>query len=114
LTEFAASRYDPAGSGGTIPEVVGNAGIEVVEPDAGYDLERLERAVTALIDSTDRLRQENRLLREQLTSKQQRIQALEGDLRHANQRRQDIAKRIDELIAQIDHLDAQISSEGSV
>jgi uncharacterized protein (DUF1501 family) len=33
-------------------------------------------------------------------------------VRHANQRRQDIAKRIDELIAQIDHLEAQLGNEG--
>jgi hypothetical protein len=39
---------------------------------------------------------------------------LEGDLREAHQRRKDIAKRIDELIGQIDHLDAQLGSEGSV
>jgi len=43
----------------------------------------------------------------------QRIQALEGDLRHANQRRQDVAKRIDELIGQIDHLEGQLGNEGS-
>ena len=100
--------------GGIISEVIGDAGIEVIEPDVAYDLDRLERAVTALIDSTAGLRQENRLLREQLGSRLQRIQALESELRHANQRRQDIAKRIDELIAQIDHLDAQLGNEGSV
>jgi hypothetical protein len=43
----------------------------------------------------------------------QRIQTLEGDLREAHQRRKDIAKRIDELIGQIDHLDAQLGSEGN-
>jgi peptidoglycan hydrolase CwlO-like protein len=61
-----------------------------------------------LLGSTERLRQENRQLREQLASRVQRIQALESELRHANQRRQDIAKRVDELIAQIDQLDAQL------
>ena len=91
--------------------MIANAEIEVVEPDAAYDLDRLERAVSALIESSDRLRQENRLLREQLASKAQRIQALESDLRNSNQLRRDIAKRIDELIVQIDHLDAQLGSE---
>ena len=66
-----------------------------------------------MIDSTDRLRQENKVLREQLASRLQRIQSLEGDLRHANQRKQDVAKRIDELIGQIDHLEMQLGSEGS-
>jgi len=64
--------------------------------------------VDALLGSTERLRQENRQLREQLASRVQKIQALESELRHANQRRQDIAKRVDELIAQIDQLDAQL------
>jgi len=64
--------------------------------------------VDALLGSTERLRQENRQLREQLASRVQKIQALESELRHANQRRQDIAKRVDELIGQIDQLDAQL------
>lgn len=94
--------------GGAISEVSSNTGIVAVEPESAYDFERLEQAVTALLGSTERLRQENRQLREQLSSRVQRIQALESELRHANQRRQDIAKRVDELIAQIDQLDAQL------
>ena len=42
--------------------------------------------------------------------KGERILALEGQLLEANQRRQDVAKRIDELIAQMDSLDAQLES----
>jgi septal ring factor EnvC (AmiA/AmiB activator) len=103
-----------SGWGGAISEVIGSAVIEAADADAAYDLDRLERAVTALIDSTERLREENRNLREQLASRVQRIQALEGDLREAHQRRKDIAKRIDELIGQIDHLDAQLGSEEGV
>lgn len=91
--------------------MIGNAEIDAVASDAAYDLDRLDRAVSALIESTDRLRQENRLLREQLASKVQRVQALEGELRNANQRRRDVAKRIDELIVQIDHLEAQLGNE---
>jgi len=71
----------------------------------------LERAVGALIETSERLRHENRLLREQLGSKTQRLLALESEVRNANQLRRDIAKRIDELIVQIDHLDAQLGSE---
>lgn len=72
----------------------------------------MERAVATLIATGERLRQENQLLREQAASRSQRIQALETDLRHANQRRQDVAKRIDELISQVDHLETQLESEG--
>jgi chromosome segregation ATPase len=96
-------------SGGSIiSEVSSNAGIVAGDSESAYDFERLERAVDALLGSSERLRLENRQLREQLASRVQRIQALESELRHANQRRQDIAKRVDELIAQIDQLDAQL------
>jgi septal ring factor EnvC (AmiA/AmiB activator) len=108
LTAFDQSRYDPRRPGGAIPEVSGNAGIVAVESESAYDFKRLEHAVTALLGSTERLRKENRQLREQLASRVQRIQSLESELRNANQRRQDIAKRVDELIAQIDQLDAQL------
>jgi hypothetical protein len=98
--------------GGDISELSDNRRTGVVEAGAAYDLARLERAVATLIASSERLRQENQILREQSASRSQRIQSLEADLRHANQRRQDIAKRVDELIAQIDHLDAQLGNEG--
>ena len=34
---------------------------------------------------------------------------LEEKLLEANQKRQDVAKRIDELVTQLDHLDAQLA-----
>ena len=36
------------------------------------------------------------------------MRALEERLIEANQQRQDVAKRVDELIAQLDHLEAQL------
>lgn len=78
------------------------------EPDTAYDLDRLERAVSALIDLTERARAENQRLRAELAARGQRIQTLESDLRHANQRRQDAIKRVDDLIAQIEQLDAEL------
>jgi chromosome segregation ATPase len=94
-----------------ISEAIGSTDVQAAESEAAaFDVARLERAVSALIDGADRLRQENRQLREQLAARTQRIQALESDLRHANQRRQDVAKRIDELIVQIDQLDAQLGT----
>ena len=111
LTDFAERVRCETSGGDTISEIIGNAVIEAADNDSAYDLERLERAVSALIDSSERLREENRSLREQLASRVQRIQALDGDLREAHQRRMDIAKRIDDLIGQIDHLDAQLGSE---
>ena len=111
LTDFAERVRCETSGGDTISEIIGNAVIEAADNESAYDLERLERAVSALIDSSERLREENRSLREQLASRVQRIQTLEGDLREAHQRRKDIAKRIDDLIGQIDHLDAQLGSE---
>ena len=39
-----------------------------------------------------------------------RIGVLEGELLELNQRRQDAGKRIDELISQIEHLDARLGA----
>jgi len=49
-------------------------------------------------------------LRRELEHRSQRIRALDGKLLEANQKRQDVVKRIDELIAQIDQLDATFES----
>jgi hypothetical protein len=49
-------------------------------------------------------------LRRELEHRGQRIRALDGKLLEANQKRQDIVKRIDELIAQIDQLDASFDN----
>jgi len=75
-----------------------------------YDLNRLQRAVDALISQNERLREERAAMRSDLDEKSERILALEGEILEANQRRQDIGKRIDELIAQIDQLDAQLEA----
>jgi septal ring factor EnvC (AmiA/AmiB activator) len=76
-----------------------------------YDFERLEQAVFALAAAYRRQRDENAGLRRELEQRAQRIRALDGKLLEANQRRQDVAKRIDELIAQIDQLDASFDGE---
>jgi septal ring factor EnvC (AmiA/AmiB activator) len=86
-------------------------------PDGGhndYDFERLERAVAALIGRHEQLRSENAALRQDLREKDRRIGRLDEQLLDANQRRQDVGKHIDELIAQIDQLDAQFESQEEV
>jgi chromosome segregation ATPase len=85
----------------------GNAGGTA---DPIYDFDRLERAVEALVDENARLRHERAARRGELEGMLDRIRVLEGQLREANQRRQDVAKRIDELIAQMDSLDAQLAA----
>ena len=70
----------------------------------------MERAVRALVAQQEALRKELRALRGDLGERNHRIRALETQLLEANQRRQDTSKRIDELIAQLDQLDAQLAS----
>ena len=52
----------------------------------------------------------NDVLAVKVEEKTQRIRVLEEELLTANQRRQDVVKRIDELIAQIDQVDVQLQS----
>jgi len=66
--------------------------------------------VSELANAYRRQRLENLALRRDLEQKSQRIRALDGKLLEANQKRQDVAKRIDELIAQIDQLDSSFDS----
>ena len=75
-----------------------------------YDLDRLERAILALVEDHARLREERAAMRRSLEERSARITRLEGELLEANQRRQDVAKKLDELIAQMDALDAQLAS----
>jgi chromosome segregation ATPase len=77
---------------------------------SAYDWDRLERAVGALAAQHETLRKEMRALRGDLGERNQRIRVLEAQLLEANQRRQDTCKRVDELIAQLDQLDAQLES----
>ncbi len=72
-----------------------------------HDFERLERAVVALAEAHRRQCEQAASSRRKVEEKTRRIRSLEGQLLEANQRRQDVTKRVDEMIAQLDHLDAQ-------
>ena len=72
-----------------------------------YDFERLERAVDALADECRVQRGLNAQLRGEVDTQRRRIRSLEGQLLEGNQKRQDVAKRLDEVIAQIDHLEGE-------
>ena len=75
-----------------------------------YDLDRLARAVRTLVENHQEREQQNVSLRSDVEQKKRRIRELEEQLLGANQRRVEVGKRIDELIAQIDHLDAQFAT----
>ena len=87
----------------------GGAPISSVSRDE-FDFTRLERAVVALTEVYRRQCEEAAELRRKLEEKGRRIRSLEGQLLEANQRQQDVAKRIDELMSQLDHLDGQLGA----
>jgi chromosome segregation ATPase len=75
-----------------------------------FDWDRLEVAVRALVDQQSHLRDELASIRADLAEREHRIRRLEAQIIEANQSRQDTGKRIDELISQLDQLDAQLAT----
>ena len=69
------------------------------------ELERLERAVRALIEQQEALRDETDELRGELSSRDATVHALEERLLAESQRRQDAVKRIDDLVGLIQQID---------
>ena len=78
-----------------------------------YDFERLEFVVARLVEQYGVLRRRNADLEAKLEGYDARVRTLEEELRSANQLRQDVAKRVDELIGQIDQLDAELEAAES-
>ncbi len=70
---------------------------------AGFD--RLESAIFALLDRYEALRRENNRLAEVLAIRDRRVEELEAQARESNQLQRDIAKRIDDLLGQIDQIE---------
>jgi len=66
------------------------------------------------VEGYERVRTENRELRETLSQRDQHIRSLDAKIREANQRRQDVGKHIDDLIAQIDQIDARFEAQEEV
>ncbi len=66
--------------------------------------------IARLVSDHHRVQRENTALRAELEKQRRDLHALDGKLLEANQRRQDVTKRIDELIAQIDQLEAQLDA----
>jgi len=66
--------------------------------------------VTALVERHRGAVLENARLRELLEEREQRLRVAEEQILGLNQRRQDVAKRIDDLIAQIALLESQLGA----
>ena len=77
-----------------------------------HDFERLEAAVVALADQHKRALKDNESLRRIVEERERRIRALEAETLELNQRRRDVAKRIDDLLAQMDQLDVELGAAG--
>ena len=50
---------------------------------------------------------DNASLRDQIVLRDEKVLSLEAQIRELNQRRQDVTKRIDDLIAQIEQVESQ-------
>lgn len=64
----------------------------------------------ALAAQGQKLQKENAKLRVQLDERDRRIQTLDDKLLDLNQRRQDALKRLDDLIAQVEQVDARLEA----
>jgi len=109
LTTSPPSRYDRGSNPGGLVLARSRAQSAKSANDV-FDLDRLDAAIAALVESNQKLRSERDELRASVADHTERIRTLESEILAANQRRQDVAKRIDELIGQIDQLDAQLES----
>ena len=69
--------------------------------------------VRSLVKKYRVLQGENASLRADLEGRDSRIRSLDDQILEMNQNRQDAAKRIDDLIAQIDHLGEGFSASSS-
>jgi len=78
--------------------------------EAAFDIARLEGAVNALAAAHAGLRDENAELKRSLDESTLRVRALDNRLRAENQRRLDAVKRIDDVIAQLDHFRPELGS----
>ena len=75
----------------------------------GSRFERLEALVRTLVERHGALNTDRKQLRERIAQRDARIKTLDARLVQSNQLRRDAAKRIDELLAQLDRLEAEIA-----
>jgi septal ring factor EnvC (AmiA/AmiB activator) len=111
LTHFPRGRYDPS-AGVDRPEGSRAISTRAHPPQAGHDFDRLDRAVQQLAARFRAVVAENARLAREVAERERRMAELESKLREGNQLRRDVAKRIDDLIGQIDHLEVQLGQRG--
>lgn len=77
------------------------------------EFERLEKAVLELAARYANLRRENARLAGALGASERRLAELEAEVRQGNQLRTDVAKRIDDLVGQIDQIEGRFAAGGA-
>jgi hypothetical protein len=65
------------------------------------------------MDRYEALRRENANLAEMLTARERRVEELESRVRGGNQLQRDVAKRIDDLLGQIDQIELRFAERGA-
>jgi septal ring factor EnvC (AmiA/AmiB activator) len=83
----------------------------LAETANGVELDRLEGAVQSLADRFLAQRDEAAKLRGEIEVRDRRVEELEAEVRRLQQSRRDVARRIDELIAQIGQLEGRLSAQ---
>ncbi len=78
------------------------------------NFDRLDRLVRALLQRHQALQGELADLRARLEERDARVRTLEGKILESNQTRRDAGKRLDDLIAQLDHLDSKLGGGAKV
>lgn len=86
-------------------------GNPVPSDQGGFD--RLEHAILELLDRYEALRRENSRLAESLAARDRRVEELESRFREGNQVQRDVAKRIDDLLGQIDQIEHHFAERGA-
>lgn len=87
----AASEWSPA------EEPQDATGLDEIDRFA-----QLERLVRSLLSRFEGVREERDALRQELDGRELLVRKLEEELRESNQMRQDVGKRIDDLLTQLD------------
>ena len=72
------------------------------------NLGRLEALVRALLQRFEALRRENTELRERVARSEARLRELDSEALASRQTRREAVKRIDELVAQIEQVEAEL------
>jgi len=108
LDAFPPVSVGSAGRSGEL-QIRGPQDISETNPE----YERLEKAVLELATRYANLRRENARLAKALGASERRVGELEAELRQGNQLRSDVAKRIDDLVGQIDQIEGRFTARGA-